>query len=57
MATVQIDLSLISDRFSVGPVPHWASCLQVIQDAFNPGGYLLVGYLQVTPLFDPRARN
>jgi hypothetical protein len=38
-------------------VPHWASCLQVIQDAFNPGGYLLVGYLQVTPLFDPRARN
>lgn len=57
MAGVQIPKSLISDRYAVGPVPDYIPCLQVMDDALEPGRYLLVGYLYVAPYFEPLPGN
>lgn len=51
MAAVQINGALINDRTNVGVVPSWAACRQVMDDAENPGQYLLCGWLPLLPVF------
>lgn len=49
MAPVELSNPVIADRFNLGPVPGWAVCEQLMTDPFNPGDYILAGWLAVIP--------
>lgn len=55
MTPVLIQPALISTRNHVGTPPAWVPCWQVSDDPFNEGHYLLQGWLNITPYFDPGA--
>lgn len=54
MAPVAINATLINmTRLGVSTPPTWATCWQVASDPFNPGEYLLVGWLTNGPYLIP----